>query len=108
MKSILIVTTENIPGKKYQALGEVFGVTTQSKNVLRNIGAGLKNIVGGEIKDYTKMLEESRQVSVERLRQNAAKMGADAVVMMRFDSGSIGQDMQSVVAYGTAVKYLSE
>lgn len=106
MKSILIVTTENIPGKKCQALGEVFGVTTQSKNVFRNIGAGIKNIVGGEIKDYTKMLEESRQVSVDRLRQNAAKMGADAVVMMRFDSGSIGQDMQSVVAYGTAVKYL--
>ncbi|KRM04457.1 hypothetical protein FC89_GL002137 [Liquorilactobacillus ghanensis DSM 18630] len=107
MKSVLIVTTENIPGKKYEVLGEVFGITTQSKNVFRNIGAGLKNIVGGEIKDYTKMLEESRQVAVERLRRNAAKIGADAVVMMRFDSGSIGQDMQSVAAYGTAVKYLS-
>ncbi len=108
MEQMLVVTTENIPGKKYTALGEVFGVTTQSKNVFRNIGAGLKNIVGGEIKDYTKMLEESRQVSVERLRQNAAAMGADAVVMMRFDSGSIGQDMQSVAAYGTAVKYTEE
>lgn len=54
------------------------------------------------------MLEESRQVSVERLRANAAKIGADAVVMMRFDSGSIGQDMQSVAAYGTAVKYLAD
>lgn len=108
MKSILIVTTENIPGKKYEVLGEVFGMTTQSKNLLRNIGAGLKNIVGGEIKDYTKMLEESRYVAVERLRKNAAQMGADAVVMMRFDSGSIGADMQSVAAYGTAVKFVSE
>ncbi|KRM92133.1 hypothetical protein FC80_GL000316 [Liquorilactobacillus cacaonum DSM 21116] len=108
MNQMLVVTTENIPGKKYEVLGEVFGVTTQSKNVFRNIGAGLKNIVGGEIKDYTKMLEESRQVSVERLRANAAKIGADAVVMMRFDSGSIGQDMQSVAAYGTAVKYLAD
>ena len=108
MKSILIVTTENIPGKKYEVLGEVFGMTTQSKNLLRNIGAGLKNIVGGEIKDYTKMLEESRQVAVERLRKNAAQMGADAVVMMRFDSGSIGADMHSVAAYGTAVKFVSE
>jgi uncharacterized protein YbjQ (UPF0145 family) len=108
MKSILIVTTENIPGKKYEVIGEVFGMTTQSKNLLRNIGAGLKNIVGGEIKDYTRMLEESRQVAVERLRKNAAQMGADAVVMMRFDSGSIGADMQSVAAYGTAVKFVSE
>ena len=108
MKSILIVTTENIPGKKYEVIGEVFGMTTHSKNLLRNIGAGLKNIVGGEIKDYTRMLEESRQVAVERLRKNAAQMGADAVVMMRFDSGSIGADMQSVAAYGTAVKFVSE
>ncbi|KRM81991.1 heavy metal-binding domain-containing protein [Liquorilactobacillus vini] len=105
MKSVLIVTTENIPGKKYEVIGEVFGMTTQSKNLIRNLGAGLKNIVGGEIKDYTKMLEESRRVAVERLRKNAAKMGADAVVMMRFDSGAIGQDMQSVAAYGTAVKF---
>ena len=60
---MLVVTTENIPGKKYEVLGEVFGVTTQSKNFVRNIGAGLKNIVGGEIKDYTKMLHEARMVA---------------------------------------------
>ncbi|WP_311407046.1 heavy metal-binding domain-containing protein [Liquorilactobacillus uvarum] len=106
MSDILIVTTENIPGKRYEAIGEVFGLTTQSKNILRNIGASLKNVVGGEIKDYSKMLEESRMVSLERLRKNAQAMGADAVVMMRFDSGSIGTDMQSVAAYGTAVRYV--
>lgn len=103
--NFIVTTTENIPGKDYEVIGEVFGLTTQSKNVVRNIGAGLKNIVGGEIKDYTNMLEEARDVAVNRLRDNAKKMGADAVVMMRFDSGSIGTDMQSVAAYGTAVKF---
>jgi uncharacterized protein YbjQ (UPF0145 family) len=105
---MLVVTTENIPGKKYEVLGEVFGVTTQSKNFVRNIGASLKNIVGGEIKDYTKMLHEARMVAIERMKQEATEKGADAIVMMRFDSGSILQDMQSVVAYGTAVKFIED
>lgn len=103
---ILVVTTENIPGRQYEVIGEVFGLTTQSKNIMRNIGAGLKNIVGGEIKDYTKMLIEARDISIDRLRTNAREMGADAVVMMRFDSGDISNDMQSVAAYGTAVKFI--
>ena len=102
---MLIVTTETIPGHDYEALGEVFGVTTQSKNALSNFGAGLKNIVGGEIKAYTKMLQESREKAIDRMVAEAKEKGADAVVMMRFDSGSINTDMQSVVAYGTAVKY---
>lgn len=72
---------------------------------MRNIGAGLKNIVGGEIKDYTQMLIESRDIAIQRLRDNASEMGADAVVMMRFDSVAISDDMQSVAAYGTAVKF---
>ena len=88
-EQILVTTTENIPGRKYEI-----------------IGAGLKSIAGGEIKAYTSMLTESRDQSIDRLRQNASKMGADAVVMMRFDSGSIAGDMQSVVAYGTAVKFI--
>ncbi|GGI66619.1 MULTISPECIES: heavy metal-binding domain-containing protein [Enterococcus] len=103
---MLVTTTEKIPGKEYEIIGEVFGLTTQSKNVFKNIGANLKNIVGGEIKAYTEMLEESREAAINRLIENADKMGADAVVMMRFDSGSIGQDMQSVAAYGTAVRFI--
>lgn len=103
---MLVTTTEKIPGKEYEIIGEVFGLTTQSKNVFKNIGANLKNIVGGEIKAYTEMLEESREAAIKRLVENAEQMGADAVVMMRFDSGSIGQDMQSVAAYGTAVKFV--
>lgn len=102
---ILVTTTEQIAGREYEIIGEVFGVTTQSKNVLRNMGASLKNIVGGEIKTYTEMLHESRQKAIERMKQEAIDKGADAVVMMRFDSGSISGDMQSVVAYGTAVKF---
>lgn len=103
---MLITTTEKIPGQNYEVIGEVFGVTTQSRNAFANIGANLKNLVGGEIRAYTKMLTNSREEAIDRLKKEAKSKGADAVVMMRFDSGSIGQDMQSVVAYGTAVKFV--
>lgn len=103
---MLITTTENIPGKKYEVLGEVFGLTTQSKNMFKDIGAGLKSMVGGEIKGYTEMQEKARMIALERLQEQAEALGGDAVVMMRFDSGSIAGDMQSVVAYGTAVKFV--
>ncbi|MGL9750080.1 heavy metal-binding domain-containing protein [Enterococcus sp. DIV0170] len=103
---MLVTTTETIPGQNYEIIGEVFGLTTQSKNVFKNIGASLKNVVGGEIKAYTEMLEEAREFAIKRLIENAEQLGADAIVMMRFDSGSIGTDMQTVAAYGTAVKYV--
>ncbi len=103
---MLVTTTETIPGQNYEIIGEVFGLTTQSKNVFKNIGASLKNVVGGEIKAYTEMLEEAREFAIKRLIENAEQLGADAVVMMRFDSGSIGTDMQTVAAYGTAVRYV--
>lgn len=105
---ILVTTTENVPGQRYEIIGEVFGLTTQSKNVIKNIGAGLKNIVGGQIKSYSELLSEARDTAISRLRNNAEEMGADAVVMMRFDSDSIGQDMETVAAYGTAVKFVNQ
>lgn len=105
MADILVTTTENIPGKNYEIIGEAFGVTTQSRNAISDIGAGLKSMIGGEVRGYTKMLTTSRNEAIERLRDEAKSMGADAVVMMRFDSGSIAGDMQSIVAYGTAVKF---
>ncbi|GEL15636.1 heavy metal-binding domain-containing protein [Pediococcus cellicola] len=105
-EKILVTTTENIPGHHYEIIGEVFGLTTQSKNVIKNIGAGLKNIVGGEIKAYSELLTEARDTAISRLRDNASELGADAVVMMRFDSDSISQDMETVAAYGTAVKFV--
>ncbi|WEV70664.1 heavy metal-binding domain-containing protein [Lactobacillus sp. ESL0785] len=104
-KQILVTTTERIPNQDYEVLGEVFGMTTQSKNMFKDLGAGLKSMVGGEIRSYTKMLEKARIQALDRLRTAAEEKGANAVVMMRFDSGSIGSDMQSVVAYGTAVKF---
>lgn len=104
---MLVTTTENIPGKEYEIIGEVFGLTTQSKNMIKDFGAGLKSMVGGEIRSYTQMLQKSREQALDRLREEAVEKGADAIVMMRFDSGTIGGDMQSVVAYGTAVKFRS-
>ncbi|UDM32399.1 heavy metal-binding domain-containing protein [Lentilactobacillus laojiaonis] len=103
---MLITTTENISGKQYEVIGEVFGVTTQSRNIVKNVGATLKNIVGGEIKTYTKMQENARNLAIQRLEESAQAKGADAIVCMRFDSSSISNDMQSVVAYGTAVKFV--
>ncbi len=103
---ILITTTEKIPGKEYEIIGEVFGLSTQSKNMISDMGAGLKSIVGGEIKAYTKMSHTARDKALDRLRQEASDLNADAVVMMRFDSGSMANDMQSVVAYGTAVRFI--
>lgn len=102
---MLVTTTEHIPGRNYEILGECFGVTTQSRNAFSDIGAGLKSIVGGEVRGYTKMLETSRRDAIQKLKDEAQKMGADAVVMMRFDSGSIAAEMMTVVAYGTAVKF---
>jgi len=81
----------------------VFGVVVRSRGIGGNIAAGLRSIVGGEIKEYTALVEETRRHAIDRLVQNATLMGANAVVMMRFDSGSIGDTMNEVVAYGTAV-----
>lgn len=106
MADILVTTTENIPGKNYEIIGEVFGVTTQSRNAISDFGAGLKSVIGGEVKGYTKMLTTSRNTAIQRLKDETQSMGGDAVVMMRFDSGSIAGDMQSIVAYGTAVKFV--
>lgn len=102
---ILVTTTEHIPGHEYEIISEVFGLTTQSKNIARNIGAGLKSLAGGEIHAYTDLLTEARDVAIKRLSENAVALGADAVVMMRFDSDSITDGMETIAAYGTAVKF---
>jgi len=102
---MIVTTTENIAGHEVtEALGQVFGVVVRSRGLGGNMMAGLKSIVGGEIKQYTALVEDTRRHAIDRLVANAAAMGADAVVMMRFDSGEIGQTMSEVVAYGTAVR----
>ena len=84
-------------------LGQCFGVVVRSRGLGGNIMAGLRSIAGGEITEYTQMLEEARRHAVDRLVQNATVMGANGIVMMRFDSSEIGQTMSEIVAYGTAV-----
>ena len=101
---MIVVTTEMLPGHRVtKVVGQVFGVTVRSRGIGGNLMAGLRSIVGGEITEYTKMLEEARRHAVDRLVKNASAMGANAVVMMRFDSSEIGQTMSEIVAYGTAV-----
>jgi uncharacterized protein YbjQ (UPF0145 family) len=101
---MLVVTTENVPGHKVlRMLGQCFGVVVRSRGLGGTIAASLRSIVGGEISEYTQMLEQARRHALDRLVQNATLMGANAVVMMRFDSTEIGQTMSEIVAYGTAV-----
>jgi uncharacterized protein YbjQ (UPF0145 family) len=101
---MLVTTTENVPGyRRTKTLGQVFGVVVRSRGLGGNLVAGLRSIVGGEIHEYTQLLEETRRQAVDRLVKNATVMGANGVVMMRFDSSEIGQYMSEIVAYGTAV-----
>lgn len=101
---MLVVTTENVAGHATRrSIGQVFGVVVRSRGIGGNIVAGLRSIVGGEIHEYTSLLEESRKQALDRMVRNASLMGANAVVMMRFDSSEIGQSMSEIVAYGTAV-----
>ena len=106
---MIIATTENIVGHRItETIGQVFGVVVRSRGLGGNIVAGLRSIVGGEIKEYTSLVEDTRRQALDRLVMNAQLMGADAVVMMRFDSGEIAKSMNEVVAYGTAVRLAPE
>ncbi|AGF54387.1 MULTISPECIES: heavy metal-binding domain-containing protein [Clostridium] len=101
---MIVVTTENIVGYKVKEVkGQAFGLIVRSRGLGGNIVASLRSIVGGEIHEYTEMLEDARKQAVDRLVKNASAMGANAVVMMRFDSSEIGQNMSEVLAFGTAV-----
>ena len=101
---MLVTTTENVPGQRVREVkGQAFGVVVRSRGLGGNIMAGLRSIGGGEIKEYTELLEGTRRQAIDRMIQNATAMGANAVVMMRFDSSEIGQTMSEIVAYGTAV-----
>ena len=106
---MIVVTSENIAGHRItETIGQVFGVVVRSRGLGGNVMAGLRSIAGGEIKEYTSLVEDTRRHAIDRLVTNAQLMGADAVVMMRFDSGEIGQTMNEVVAYGTAVKLAAQ
>jgi uncharacterized protein YbjQ (UPF0145 family) len=103
MQPMIVVTTENIAGHRVRTvLGQCFGVVVRSRGLGGNLMAGLRSIVGGEIHEYTSMLEEARRHALDRMVDNASLMGANAVLMMRFDSSEIGETMSEIVAYGTA------
>lgn len=103
---MIIVTTEKINGKNFQELGIVMGNTVQSKNMVKDFGAGMKSMVGGELKSYTKMLTEAREVAINRMIEQANAMGADAIVNVRFSSSAIIQGAAEILASGTAVKFI--
>ena len=103
---MLLVTTETITGKTFQELGIVSGSMVQSKNAFKDIGAGFKSMVGGELGSYTKRLQEARDVAIKRMTEQAKQMGADAVVNVRFSSSAVMQGAAEIMASGTAVKFL--
>ena len=101
---MLVVTTENIVGHQVlEVKGQVFGVVVRSRGLAGNLMAGLRAIVGGEITEYTELLEHARRQAIDRMVRNANRMGANAIVMMRFDGSEIGQSMSEIAVYGTAV-----
>jgi len=103
MSGLLVTTTERPAGyEAKQALGQVFGVVVRSRGIGGNIMASLRSLGGGEIVEYTRLVEDTRRHAIDRMVENARAMGANAVIMMRFDSSEIGQTMTEVVAYGTA------
>ena len=100
---MIVTTTENIVGYRVvESKGQCFGVIVRSRGLAGNVIAALRTIVGGEIYEYTELLEQARRHALDRMVKNASTMGANAVVMMRFDSSEIGRNMTEIVAYGTA------
>ena len=100
-----LVSIESIPGQKFEVLGMVKGTIVNSKNLGRDLMAGLKTIVGGEIVGYTEMLNEARQIATKRMVDEAEALGADAIVGVRYGSSSVMASAAEIVAFGTAVKF---
>ncbi|WP_243385871.1 YbjQ family protein [Bacillus kexueae] len=101
---MIIVTTNTVPGKEIKEFkGLVKGSTVQSKHIGKDIMASLKTIVGGELKEYTEMMEEARQKAIGRMVEDAKKQGANAIVGMRLETSAVMQNASEIIAYGTAV-----
>ena len=102
---MIITTTNDLPGYEVEeVLGEVFGLTVRSRNVGSQLGAGLKSLVGGELKGMTKALADSRSQVIERLTEEAQSRGGNAILAMRFDTSEMGGTWTEICAYGTAVR----
>lgn len=101
---MIVTTSDQIPGKAIaRTIGLVKGNTIRARHMGRDIMAGFKNIVGGEITEYTKMLAESREQAIDRMIENADQLGANAIVTVRFTTSSVMQGAAELLAYGTAV-----
>lgn len=103
-----LLSIEYIPDTKIEALGMVKGTIVQTKNIGRDFMAGMKTLVGGEIVGYTEMLNEARQIAVKRMVDEAKKLGADAVIGVKYGSSQVMTGAAEVIAYGTAVKIVKE
>lgn len=102
---MIYVTTPTIASKEiYESLGIVRGSTVRARNIGRDIFAGLKNIIGGEISEYTNLLNQAREEAIKRMLEDAKRMGADAVINVRFNTSQVMQGAAEMLAYGTAVK----
>ena len=101
---MILTTTETISGRELETLGLVKGSTIQTVNAVRDIGAGLKTLVGGELTRYNQMMNDARALATKRMVAEAEEMGADAIVAIRYSSASVMQSAAEVMAYGTAVK----
>ncbi|MEG0824603.1 MAG: YbjQ family protein [Oscillospiraceae bacterium] len=105
---MLLLNIEYIPGKKIEALGIAKGSIVQTKNFGKDFMAGMKTLVGGEVEAYTQLLVEARQIATKRMVDDGEKLGADAIVGLRYTSSSLMQGAAEVTAYGTAVKILED
>lgn len=103
---MLIVNTDTIPGKNLEVISLVSGCSVLSKSFGKDFGAGLKNLVGGEMRAYTELLDQSQTLAVQRMMERAEGMGADAIVNIRITTSSITQGGAEILAYGTAVKFI--
>ncbi|MBP5292264.1 MAG: heavy metal-binding domain-containing protein [Lachnospiraceae bacterium] len=102
---MILVTTESVSGREHEALGLVKGSTIQTVNAIRDIGSGLKTLVGGELTKYNEMMNNARALATKRMVEEAESMGADAIVCIRYSSASVMQGAAEVMTYGTAVRF---
>lgn len=103
---MLLTTIETLPEQKFTVLGLVRGSTVQCKNFGHDFMAGLKNLVGGEMNEYTELMDETRSIATDRMIQEAERLSADAIIGVRYSSAEITAGAAEILAYGTAIKFL--
>ena len=102
---MILTTVDYVTGHEVETIGIAKGTTVQSVNALKDIGAGFKTFVGGELKSYNKMMMGAREIATERMIEEAAAMGADVIIGVKYTTSSIMQGAAEILAYGTAVKF---